>query len=487
MRSKHSKISSLRSLGHVDNDREEGIEQAYSAVSHAAVPVQYATYGDTSSDKGTANGVGQLSGVQQQTAAIRSATTMSPEGVQKTTSSPLQAKLETAHMQPNNVTQFQYNVATRHAAVPLQMKSEPSSKTGINNQAMYPNTTISATTPKKNMAVERPLDYLIFSNNSYASSPQIKLPSKDWQVLSGVGENTGYQNSVFINSKTKEIVIAHRGTDFGTETFKDFVMTDLRMFFVKTGQQKNAEDVTELTMRGYGKEYKIKHTGHSLGGYLAGEMALKYGQEAVTFDSPGIHKSHNLDEAAKSIQNFRSPNNIVNSIIAAVNWFVDDVVKLLPGGSLLALFHDMDLGKANPNTKLINPDGKGNPFGLKTHSIYDYFKEYFDPVSGKPFIELYPKDSPQYKKVFKEIKDVLKQNELIAKNLQEIQDLEDLLKKLIKTKGTAQWKLPTFNVPSYEQLYNINYNRLKEAKVKQEDLRRNLAIEKTQIDQYNQK
>ena len=120
MRSKRSKISSLRSLGHVDNDREEGIEQIYSAGSHAAVPVQYATYGDTSSDKGTANGVGQLSGVQQQTAAIRSATTMSPEGVQKTTSSPLQAKLETAHMQPNNVTQFQYDVVANQPAVPLQ-------------------------------------------------------------------------------------------------------------------------------------------------------------------------------------------------------------------------------------------------------------------------------------------------------------------------------------------------------------------------------
>lgn len=248
----------------------------------------------------------------------------------------------------------------------------------LSYQPTFPQSTIS---PTPNFSVNRPLDYLIFSNNAYEGN-QMPLP-EGWQLLSNIGENSGYQNAVFINPTTKEIVIAHRGTDFETEKWKD-LSTDLKMFFVETDQENQAEAITKLVTEAYGKEYTIQHTGHSLGGFLAGEMALKFKQNAVTFDSPGIDIVWSKTKASKLIVNYQSAPNLVNK--------VPDL--------LLDSFR-------NPNTIQLHPDGASS---LDNHSIYDYMRHFFDPNTGKIYEE------PMLSKIKKALDLIRKYDDVIDKN-----------------------------------------------------------------------
>lgn len=285
------------------------------------------------------------------------------------------------------------------------------------------NTSISAT--PDNFSVNNPLDYLIFSNNSYDSNPQMELP-KGWQLLSNVGENSGYQNAVFINPETKQIVIAHRGTDFDTEKWKDGI-TDLTMYFDETKQEKQAEAITKLVIDTYGKEYTIQHTGHSLGGFLAGEMALRFNQQAVTFDSPGIDNDWSSQTAAQLIQNYQSAPNLVN---------------LVP---------ESGISFTNPNTIQLNPNAVNN---LDNHSIYDYIRHFFDPNTGKVYEE------PMLTSIRKALDLIRKYEDTIQKNLGiiSVSFPSKKMRELQKQNSELQSKIDQLNItlnkinkPNYRQ------------------------------------
>lgn len=290
-------------------------------------------------------------------------------------------------------------------------------------QINYPLITISS----PDFSVEKPLDYLTFSNNAYAGTQM--PPPAGWQLLSNIGENSGYQNAVFINPTTKEIVIAHRGTDFDTELRKDLVETDFAMFFDETKQEKQAEAITKLVTDAYGKEYTIQHTGHSLGGFLAGEMALRFNQQAVTFDSPGIDsdKWPSKEAAAQLIVNYQSAPNLVNFVPKS------------------------GISFTNPNTIQLNPNAVSN---LENHSIYNYMRHFFDPNTGKIYEE------PMLTSVRKALDLIRKYKDTIAKNIgiiknsfpsNKIKDLQKLNRELQNKIDQLNITLNKINKPNYRQ------------------------------------
>jgi RHS repeat-associated protein len=170
-------------------------------------------------------------------------------------------------------------------------------------------------------------DNFIFANNSY-NKDQKPLPS-DWKATGDSRDTaSGYQGQTYINENTKEIVIAHRGTEFDRELKKDLLTADRQIVGVESGisnslpdQAKDASAYTKSVTDQY-PGYKISHTGHSLGGYLAETSAATYNQKATTFDSPGSARSiglinPNYDSKGNLTQVVSTPN-LVNSGITGI-------------------------------------------------------------------------------------------------------------------------------------------------------------------------
>ncbi len=403
MKSKRSKSNSLLSQHHHQNEIDEDFEQMFAAKGNPAVPVQYqAEYTGGATNAGTMAAAQNNSAVGQ---ARHMPAALSSDASNSLLGTTLQRKTDQGSSSPQNVTQFQYNVATSYPAVPLQMKSERILMSVEHRQAQCPKTTNSDTAPKEKMAVERPLDYLIFSSNSYADNPQLDLP-EGWQLLRNVSDKSGYQGVVYINTCREEIVIAHRGTD---EMRKDLLQTDLLMYLIETGQEKVANEITTQIKDAYGEKYKIMHTGHSLGGFLAGEMAARFSHhQAVTFDSPGIESNRDAKQNSKRQANYQSAPNIVNSAPAIGDFALKTLNAVNPFGSMGLTIPPLTPMPV-PNTTKINPNGKASI--KSSHDIYDYMREYFDPKTGQPYIELFPEGSKLHEGVFERIRAIVQLNQ----------------------------------------------------------------------------
>jgi hypothetical protein len=126
----------------------------------------------------------------------------------------------------------------------------------------------------------------IFSNLSYENGADYKWNNipKDWRDA-GEYYKGSYYSKVFVNDDTKEIVIAHRGSDdigdwldIGGNAFSS--LTGLPHYQVKYGLQVH-DKIAQMTS---GLGYEIIHSGHSLGGHIAEYVAMKKKVKAFSYD-----------------------------------------------------------------------------------------------------------------------------------------------------------------------------------------------------------
>ena len=126
---------------------------------------------------------------------------------------------------------------------------------------------------------------------------KVTIEGVKYQVLEHVdSKSSGYQGTIYQRVDTREIVVAHRGTEFGREAFKDGVLADGGMVFGRVNSQ--ARDAIELTgqaleiarkdgVKWGGKAPEVTQTGHSLGGTLAQISAHHYDLRGETFNAYG--------------------------------------------------------------------------------------------------------------------------------------------------------------------------------------------------------
>ena len=115
-------------------------------------------------------------------------------------------------------------------------------------------------------------------------------------MLAHVDRPSGYQGTIYQRADTGDIVVAHRGTEFGREPIKDGLLADGGMVFGRVNSQAN--DAIELTLDALelAKDYATRRsisppevtvTGHSLGGTLAQITAHHFDLRGETFNAYG--------------------------------------------------------------------------------------------------------------------------------------------------------------------------------------------------------
>jgi len=153
----------------------------------------------------------------------------------------------------------------------------------------------------------RPTDYeyALISQHVYSisSKPAVGLytttTSGKWEVVTTKCSVWGYFGAIYVCSESKQVVVAHRGTNNFSDLLEDICGI---IFNTPNTPQKDTcfslcvEAVNLITSRYRG--YQLSFTGHSLGAFLA-ELSVYYcyhflrlsDVNAVTFESPGSKES----------------------------------------------------------------------------------------------------------------------------------------------------------------------------------------------------
>jgi hypothetical protein len=146
-------------------------------------------------------------------------------------------------------------------------------------------------------------DYAALSEHSYRhpqtpANDSVKIEGVDYRILANSDQRNGYQGTIYQRLDTREIVVAHRGTEPGRsagETFRDLVRTDGGMVTHSINNQ--SQDAINLTQRALefarqegersGRTPPVTVTGHSLGGTLAQITAHRFDLRGETFNAYG--------------------------------------------------------------------------------------------------------------------------------------------------------------------------------------------------------
>lgn len=115
-----------------------------------------------------------------------------------------------------------------------------------------------------------------------------------YEVIKTFSHESGYQGVLYQNLVTGDLVLAHRGTEFGRQPVHDGVIADLGMVVTGFNSQVGAaRRATEIALD-YAKDkakdcgpLQLTITGHSLGGVLAQDGGHRYGLHTETFDAYG--------------------------------------------------------------------------------------------------------------------------------------------------------------------------------------------------------
>lgn len=165
-----------------------------------------------------------------------------------------------------------------------------------------------------------PRTYALLSKLAYSDSPELpeELKSQGWEVLCTAKEmnktQDGYGGVAFINPRTGEVVIAHRGTDKWIGKDSDFFDDDISIrrgaipdqYYVS---RKFVDQVkAQLKYDARFSDYTLVHTGHSLGAALSDLNAVTDGSKGIGFDNPGTL------QIIKNHQNVFSPDHRDNLI-----------------------------------------------------------------------------------------------------------------------------------------------------------------------------
>lgn len=262
------------------------------------------------------------------------------------------------------------------------------------------------------LAKVAPYDYALMSQAAYNEGGALPaaLQGKGWRILRGAETNTGYFGMAYVNDRTGEVVIAHRGTDPDVGDAVDVVGAAVnvvgaagsplltvsgagRAIFRTVGINRDGSDLDDDGMIAIGKapdqygesqpfvqrvlaemqatgrgHYQVTHTGHSLGGALADLHAAGHGHHAITFDNPGtreILEDLNRDyDKAKHIS-YQSHANLINQTNTPAGFSID--IKLNTESKILGVIPDV----------------------FHDHSL-DNMVEAMDPTTGRPYRESMP-------------------------------------------------------------------------------------------------
>jgi hypothetical protein len=116
-----------------------------------------------------------------------------------------------------------------------------------------------------------------------------------YQILDQTSGRSGYQGTIYQRVDTKEIIVAHRGTEFDKQLVKDGIVADGGMVLAGVNSQSGAAiaftqraiDLANVQNAGKCEVPSITVTGHSLGGTLAQISAHKFGLQGETFNAYG--------------------------------------------------------------------------------------------------------------------------------------------------------------------------------------------------------
>lgn len=144
-----------------------------------------------------------------------------------------------------------------------------------------------------------------------------------YKVLAHAEKPSGYQGTIYQRVDSGEIVVAHRGTEFGREPIKDGLLADGGMVFGRVNSQ--AQDAVELTRHAVqeaeklavkrgGQVPEVTVTGHSLGGTLAQITAHHFDLRGETFNAFGAASlNYQIPEGGDRVLNHVLAADVVSS------------------------------------------------------------------------------------------------------------------------------------------------------------------------------
>ncbi|TDK22678.1 hypothetical protein E2F46_12995 [Luteimonas aestuarii] len=233
-------------------------------------------------------------------------------------------------------------------------------------------------------------DYAELAGHSYdragnmhdLKDQQIVLEGVTYKVLEHADNpRTGYQGTIYQRMDSGEIIVAHRGTEFERERWKDLAVTDGLMVAGRTNPQ--AADAIALTerareiaqeqagRRGFTPEVTV--TGHSLGGTLAQISAHYYDLRGETFNAYGaVSLNYRVPEGGNRVLNHVTAADMVSSASAHYGQ-----VRVYAMPQEIEMLRDK--GYANNDSRLF--DLRNEPgaaiAGLNSHDMH-----YFRNVDG---------------------------------------------------------------------------------------------------------
>ncbi|MBT2750028.1 MULTISPECIES: XVIPCD domain-containing protein [unclassified Lysobacter] len=191
-----------------------------------------------------------------------------------------------------------------------------------------------------------------------------------YTVLAEADARSGYQGLILQREGTREIVVAHRGTEFTRQFVQDVASADGGMVAQRANAQTtDAIAFTKKAMElGRQQGVPVTVTGHSLGGCLAQITAAKLGLQGETFNAYGA-----------ADLNMRIPEGgrqVVNHVMAAD--FVSSGSHHFGEVRVYANRHDVSTlsvaGYANNDTRLT--DQRNLPVALASgalsHSLHNF-------------------------------------------------------------------------------------------------------------------
>jgi hypothetical protein len=282
-------------------------------------------------------------------------------------------------------------------------------------------------------------DYAELAEHSYdragnmhdLKDQQIILEGVTYKVLEHVDNSrNGYQGTIYQRMDSGEIIVAHRGTEFERERWKDLVLTDGAMVIGRTNPQ--AADAIALTQRALeiaekegqlaGHKPEVTVTGHSLGGTLAQISAHYYDLRGETFNAYGAVSLHH--------QVPKGGDRVINHVTAA---------DLVSSGSqhygqvrVYAMPQEIEMlqgrGYANNDSRVFDPRNKLRAAidGLDSHDMH-----YFRNVDGNGRADRSVLSDPRMRELAREYAP------MIVKYRRDVEDMRDALSASLRGPGGA--------------------------------------------------